>query len=145
MLTHTLHYGLGVFEGIRAYECQDGKTAIFRLSEHVDRMFASAHIANIKIPFSNDEITNAILTTIKENKLISCYIRPLAFIGEGVMGVHPRDNPVNVIIAVWPWGAYLGDDGISHGIRAKVSSFTRMHVNASMTKAKICGNYRRYH
>ena len=141
VLTHTLHYGLGVFEGIRAYECQEGKTAIFRLPEHVNRMFTSAHIANIKIPFTKEEITDAILNTIKENNLISCYIRPLAFIGDGVMGVHPKDNPINVIIAVWPWGAYLGDDGINNGIRTKVSSFTRMHVNASMTKAKICGNY----
>ena len=141
VLTHTLHYGLGVFEGIRAYECQEGKTAIFRLPEHVNRMFTSAHIANIKIPFTKEEITDAILNTIKENNLTSCYIRPLAFIGDGVMGVHPKDNPINVIIAVWPWGAYLGDDGINNGIRTKVSSFTRMHVNASMTKAKICGNY----
>lgn len=141
VLTHTLHYGLGVFEGIRAYECKDSKTAIFRLDEHVERMFKSAHIAMMKIPFSKKQITEAIVHTVEENELVSCYIRPLAFIGDGVMGVHPKDNPVSVIIAVWPWGAYLGDDGINNGIRAKVSSFTRMHVNASMTKAKICGNY----
>lgn len=141
VLTHTMHYGLGVFEGIRAYECENGKTAIFRLKEHVDRMFSSAHIAKLKIPYANEEITEAILTTVRESGLASCYIRPLAFIGAGVMGVHPKDNPINVIIAVWPWGAYLGDDGINFGIRTKVSSFTRMHVNASMTKAKICGNY----
>lgn len=141
VLTHTMHYGLGVFEGIRAYECENGKTAIFRLNEHVDRMFSSAHIAKLKIPYSNEEITEAIFTTVRESGLASCYIRPLAFIGEGVMGVHPRNNPIHVIIAVWPWGAYLGDDGINFGIRTKVSSFTRMHVNASMTKAKICGNY----
>jgi branched-chain amino acid aminotransferase len=141
VMTHTLHYGLGVFEGIRAYECEEGKTAIFRLSEHVERLFTSAHIAKIKIPYSREEITEAILKTIKENKLVSCYIRPLVFIGDGVMGVHPRNNPIHVIIAVWPWGAYLGDDGITNGIRAKVSSYTRMHINASMTKAKICGNY----
>lgn len=141
VLTHTLHYGLGVFEGIRAYECGEGKTAIFRLSEHVDRMYSSAHIAKLQIPYSREEITDAILATIKQSGLVSCYIRPLAFIGDGVMGVHPKDNPINVIIAVWPWGAYLGDDGINSGIRTKVSSFTRMHVNASMTKAKICGNY----
>ena len=104
-------------------------------------MFTSAHIANIKIPFTKEEITEAILNTMKEHNVTCCYIRPLAFIGDGVMGVHPKDNPINVIIAVWPWGAYLGDDGINDGIRTKVSSFTRMHVNASMTKAKICGNY----
>jgi len=141
VMTHTLHYGLGVFEGIRAYECKEGKTAIFRLPEHVERLFLSSHIANIKIPYNREEITAAIIKTIEENELVSCYIRPLVFIGDGVMGVHPRNNPIHVVIAAWPWGAYLGEEGINNGIRARVSSYTRMHINASMTKAKICGNY----
>lgn len=141
VLTHTLHYGLGVFEGIRAYKCHDGSTAVFRLDDHIRRLFESAHIARIKIPFSRDEIKDAIFLLIRENNLEEAYIRPIVFIGNGSMGVHPKDNPIRVAIAAWSWGAYLGDDGVTKGIRTKVSSFTRMHVNSFMTKAKICGNY----
>jgi len=141
ILSHTLHYGLGAFEGIRCYLCDNGRSAIFRLKEHVDRFFNSAHIGQMTIPFSKEEITKAIIETVKINELKESYIRPVMFIGDGVMGIHPMDNPVRVAIAVWKWGAYLGDDGLKNGIRVKTSSFTRHHVNIMMTKAKICGNY----
>lgn len=141
ILTHTLHYGLGIFEGIRCYECEDGRSAVFRLPEHVERFFHSAHSMFIKIPFSQKEITQAILDTLRTNEQMAAYIRPLAFIGEGAMGLHPQDNPVRVSIITWPWGAYLGEEGLTKGIRAKVSSFTRHHPNILMTKTKTCGNY----
>lgn len=140
ILTHTLHYGLGVFEGIRCYKTIKG-SAIFRLDEHVDRLFSSAHIFNIEIPYSKDEIRQAIIKTIKINKLRECYIRPLVYIGYGAMGLYPKGNPISVAVAVWPWGAYLGDEGLEKGIKIKVSSFTRHHVNSSMTRAKVCGHY----
>lgn len=140
VLTHTLHYGLGVFEGIRCYKTAKG-SAIFRLDEHIDRLFRSAHIFMMKIPFSKKEIRDAVIQTIKANKLKECYIRPLVYIGYGEMGLYSRNNPINVAIAVWPWGAYLGDKGIKHGIRIKVSSFIRHHVNIDMTRGKVCGYY----
>jgi branched-chain amino acid aminotransferase len=140
VLTHTLHYGLGVFEGIRCYKAKEG-SAIFRLDEHVDRLFDSAHIFIMEIPYSKKEIKAAIIETVKVNKLRECYIRPLVYIGYGAMGVYPKGNPINVSIAVWPWGAYLGDEGIEKGIRIKVSSFTRHHVNVDMTRGKVCGYY----
>lgn len=140
ILTHTLHYGLGVFEGIRCYKTKKG-SAIFRLDEHVDRLFDSAHIFMMEIPYSKKEIKAAIIETVKVNRLGECYIRPLAYIGYGAMGVYPKGNPINVSIAVWPWGAYLGDEGIEKGIRIKVSSFTRHHVNVDMTRGKVCGYY----
>ncbi|MGI9533584.1 MAG: branched-chain amino acid transaminase [Thermodesulfobacteriota bacterium] len=141
VLTHTLHYGLGVFEGIRAYKCDDGKTAIFLLDEHIKRLYNSCHIAGIKIPYTKKVIKSAIIQLINKNKLDEAYIRPLVFIGDGSFGVHPKNNPIRLAIAAWPWGAYLGDDGVNKGIRTKVSSFTRMGVNSFMTKAKISGNY----
>ena len=141
VLTHTLHYGLGVFEGIRCYLLKDGKSAVFRLNEHTDRLFASAHIAQIEMPFTKKEINRAIIETLKVNGLKEGYIRPIAFLGDGAMGIYPKQNPTRVSIAAWQWGAYLGEEGIKNGIRAKVSSFTRHHVNVSMTKAKIVGNY----
>jgi len=141
VLTHTLHYGLGVFEGIRAYQCHDGRPAIFRLADHIDRLYSSARIGQITIPFSKEELRKAIFHVLIVNQLKEAYIRPIAFIGDGVMGVHPKDNPIRVAIAAYPWGAYLGDEGLTKGIRAKISSYTRMHVNSHMTKAKICGNY----
>ncbi len=141
ILSHTLHYGLGAFEGIRCYLCADGNSAIFRLKEHVDRFFNSAHIGQMAIPFNKEEITDAIIETVKANGLKEIYIRPIVFIGDGAMGIHPQDNRVRVAIAVWEWGAYLGDEGLKKGIRVKTSSFTRHHVNIMMTKAKICGNY----
>jgi branched-chain amino acid aminotransferase len=140
IFTHTLHYGLGIFEGIRCYETETG-SAIFRLEEHVQRLFKSAHIFMLKIPFTKEEITKAIIETIKVNKLKECYIRPLVYIGNGGMGLYVKDNPVKVAIAVWPWGSYLGDDGITNGIRVKTSSFVRGHVNSNMARAKVCGYY----
>ncbi|ACV67802.1 branched-chain amino acid transaminase [Desulfohalobium retbaense] len=141
VLTHTLHYGVGVFEGIRCYKGSDGRPGIVRLREHVERLFDSARAVEMEIPFSQDEITKAIEQTVQVNNLAEGYIRPLAFIGDGVMGVHPGSNPVRVIIATWPWGAYLGDDALQKGIRVRTSSFSRHHVNVMMTKAKVCGNY----
>ncbi len=140
ILTHTLHYGTGAFEGIRCYKTKKG-SAVFRLQEHVDRLFDSCHILNIKPPFSHMQISKAIIDTIKINKLKECYIRPLVYIGYGAMGLYPKGNPINVAIAVWPWGAYLGEEGLKNGIRVKVSSFARLHVNVTMTKSKTCGDY----
>jgi branched-chain amino acid aminotransferase len=141
ILTHTLHYGLGVFEGIRCYVCHDGSSAVFRLKEHVDRLFDSAKIGDIEMPFSREEIAEACKETLRANGMKEGYIRPLVFIAEGVMGVHPGNNPTRVAIITWPWGAYLGDEALERGIRVKTSSFARHHVNVMMTKAKICGNY----
>jgi branched-chain amino acid aminotransferase len=141
VLTHTLHYGLGVFEGIRCYQCHDGASAVFRLTEHIDRLFYSAIIGMMDIPFSREELCKAVLETLRVNKMKDGYIRPIAFIGDGEMGLYIREYPVRVVIACWPWGAYLGDEGLALGIRAKISSYTRHHVNVAMTKAKICGNY----
>ena len=140
VLTHTLHYGLGVFEGIRCYKTAKGP-AIFRLRDHVQRLFASAHIVQIKIPFSQDDIASAVIETVRVNRLKECYIRPIVFIGYGEMGLYAMKNPIQVAIAAWPWGTYLGDEGIRHGIRAKISSFTRHHVNISMTRAKVTAYY----
>ncbi len=141
VLTHTLHYGMGVFEGIRAYRGKTGKTAVLKLSAHIDRFFMSAHIAGIEIPHTKDVIRKAVFEVLKKNGLKEAYIRPISFLGRGSMGLQPRDNPVDTAVAAWSWGAYLGEDGLNNGIRTKVSSFTRMHVNSFMTKAKICGNY----
>jgi branched-chain amino acid aminotransferase len=140
VLTHSLHYGLGVFEGLRCYKGEKG-SAIFRLKEHVDRLFDSAQIVQIKIPFSPKEIEEAVIGTVKINRLEACYIRPIVFIGYGDMGLYVQKNPIQVSIAAWPWGTYLGDDGIKNGIRTKISSFTRHHVNISMTRAKVTGYY----
>jgi branched-chain amino acid aminotransferase len=140
VLTHTLHYGLGVFEGIRCYETPDGP-AVFRLREHVERLFHSARIFMMEIPYSIEEVTEAVKETIKVNGIKECYIRPLAYIGYGSMGLYPKDNPVRLSIAVWPWGAYLGDDGLKNGIRVKTSSFIRNHVNSNMSRGKVCGYY----
>jgi branched-chain amino acid aminotransferase len=140
ILTHTLHYGLGVFEGIRCYKTKNGP-AIFRLKEHVDRLFKSAHIFLIDIPYTKKEIENAIIQTVKVNKIKECYIRPIVYIGYGAMGLYPKGNPINVAIAVWPWGTYLGDEGLKNGIKVKTSSFIRNHVNSQMSRGKVCGYY----
>jgi len=140
VLTHTLHYGLGIFEGIRCYETGKG-SAIFRLDEHIDRLFNSAHIFLMEIPYSRKDIKDAIIETIKVNRIKACYIRPLVYIGYGAMGLYPKENPINVSIAVWSWGTYLGDEGLEKGIRIRTSSFIRNHVNANMTRGKVCGYY----
>jgi len=129
VLSHTLHYGVGAFEGIRCYRTEDGGSAIFRLKEHVDRLFASA------------QICQAIRKTLAVNGLTEGYVRPIVFIGDGEMGLYVKTNPIRVAVAAWAWGAYLGEEGIKKGIRAKVSSFNRHHVNAAMTKGKINGHY----
>jgi branched-chain amino acid aminotransferase len=141
ILTHTLHYGLGVFEGIRCYKCEDGRSAVFRLREHLERLDRSARIVALELPFSVEKLEGVVLETLRVNRLAEGYIRPLVFLGEGAMGLLPSDNPVRVGVIVWPWGAYLGEEGLERGIRAKVSSYTRHHPNVSMTKSKACGNY----
>jgi len=141
VLTHTLHYGLGVFEGIRAYQCHDGRTAIFRLKEHIQRLFDSGHVMMIEIPFKKDAIEAACAEILRLNGQKEAYIRPLVFLGEGVMGLNPKGSPIQVAIISWVWGAYLGDEGLRRGIRVKTSSFTRHHVNIMMTKTKTVGNY----
>ncbi len=140
LLTHSLHYGSGVFEGIRAYETPRG-AAVFRLTDHMKRLFRSAAIYRKPIPFSLEELVEATKVVIRANGLKSCYIRPIAFRGYGEMGLHPMAAPVNVAIAVWPWGAYLGEEGIKHGVRAKVSSFRRNEANTIPTAAKATGQY----
>lgn len=140
VLTHTLHYGMGVFEGVRAYETQNG-TAIFRLQDHTKRLFNSAKITGMHLPFTIEEINQAHIEVVKANKLASCYFRPMAFYGSNKLGVAPDQNDVQVIVAAWPWGAYLGEEGMQKGIRVQISSFTRHHPNITMIKAKANGNY----
>ncbi len=141
VLTHTLHYGLGAFEGIRCYATEDGGSAIFRLGDHTKRFFESAKILQIDIPYTEAEISKATIEIVKANKLAECYIRSLVFLGDGAMGIYPKDNPVRIALAAWEWGAYLGEEGLNSGIRAKVSSYARHHVNAAMTKSKTTGGY----
>ncbi len=141
ILTHSLHYGVAAFEGVRCYQGEDGRSAIFRHPEHTKRLFQSAGIYFMDIPYSQQQIMDATKETLKANGLKEAYIRPLVFIGDGVMGVHPGNNPIRTAIICWEWGAYLGDDGLSNGIRVKTSSFTRHHPNIMLTKAKVSGNY----
>ncbi|MSQ18535.1 MAG: branched-chain amino acid transaminase [Betaproteobacteria bacterium] len=140
VLTHSLHYGLAVFEGVRAYKTTDG-TSIFRLQEHTDRMFNSAHIYQMKIPYTRAQLMDAQIEVVRANKLEECYIRPIAFYGSEKMGVSPKGATVHVSIAAWPWGAYLGAEAIEKGIRVKTSSYARHHVNVSMCRAKYSGTY----
>ena len=140
VLSHTLHYGTGVFEGIRAYETSHGP-AVFRLTDHIERLFDSARIFLIDIPYSREELVEATKETIRVNKLDSCYIRPIAYLGYGEMGLNTLPCPVNVSIAVWPWGTYLGDEGLKHGVRMKVSSWQRHDPNAMPPAAKGTGMY----
>ena len=140
VLTHTLHYGCGVFEGVRAYDTASG-TAIFRLQEHTERLFNSAKILRMKIPFGFEQVAEAQREVVRANKLESCYIRPLIWIGSEKLGVSPKGNSIHLMIAAWAWGAYLGDEGLARGIRVKTSSYTRHHVNITMTQAKATSNY----
>src|SRR3972149_6441040 len=140
VLTHTLHYGMGVFEGLRAYRAVKG-TAIFRLQEHTDRLFNSAHIFQMRMPYDKATIMEAQLEVVRANKLESCYIRPICFYGSEAMGIAAKTLSTHVAIAAWPWGAYLGDDGMEKGIRVKTSSFTRHHVNVNMCRAKSVTTY----
>lgn len=140
VLTHSLHYGLAVFEGERAYNTEIG-TAVFRLREHTDRLFNSAHIYQMEIPFDRETIIQATLEVVRRNELESCYIRPLLFYGSEKMGVSPKGATVHVAIAAWPWGAYLGEEALAQGIRVKISSFARQHVNVTMPRAKVASTY----
>lgn len=141
VLSHALHYGTAYFEGLRCYLLEDGRSAVFRMGDHVRRFIDSGLILGLPMSYSPAEVENAISDTVRANRFRECYIRPVAFVGEGEMGLYAPDNPLHVAIAVWRWGAYLGEEGMKHGIRAKVSSFSRHHVNAMMTKAKVSGNY----
>ncbi len=138
---HTLHYGWGVFEGIRCYECSDGRSAIFRLAEHTARLFGSARILGIEVPFSPEDLGRACAETVRANELRSCYIRPLVFLGSGEMGLRAITNRVHVAVIAWPWGTYLGEEGIRKGIRVKTASIQRVHPNTLMTRAKAVGHY----
>jgi branched-chain amino acid aminotransferase len=140
VLTHTLHYGTGVFEGIRAYETSQGP-AVFRLTEHIERLHMSARIIGIEIPYSVDEIVEATKETVRSTGLASCYVRPIAYLGYGEMGLNTMPCRVDVAIACWPWGAYLGDDAVANGVRMKVSSWTRHEHNTMPPAAKTIGNY----
>ncbi|HDI12759.1 MAG: branched chain amino acid aminotransferase [Hadesarchaea archaeon] len=140
VLTHTLHYGLGVFEGIRCYRTSKGP-AVFRLRDHMERMENSAKLVGMKLPYSTDELVKATKETIRANEIDECYIRPIAFYGYGVMGLNPKGSPVNVAIAVWPWGTYLGEEGLERGIRAKISPWIRIHPRILPPQAKLVANY----
>ena len=140
VLTHTLHYGCGVFEGVRAYKTDQG-TAVFRLQEHTERLFNSAKILRMKLPFTKEEINDVHCAVVRDNNLESCYLRPLAWIGSEKLGVSPKGNTIHMMVAAWAWGAYLGEEGLKKGIRVKTSSFTRHHVNITMTQAKAVSNY----
>ena len=140
VLTHTLHYGCGVFEGVRAYHTVGG-TAVYRLREHTERLFNSAKILRMRIPYSVEQVMDAQCEVVRANGLDSCYIRPLAWIGSEKLGVSPKGNTIHLMIAAWAWGAYLGEEGLKRGIRVKTSSYTRHHVNITMTQAKAVSNY----
>jgi len=140
VLTHTLHYGCGAFEGVRAYKTEQGP-AIFRLPEHTRRLFNSAKILRMPMPFTEHALIDAQCEVVRQNQLSSCYIRPLVFIGAERLGVSPKGNRIHVIVAAWSWGAYLGEEGMARGIRVKTSSYTRHHVNITMTQAKAVSNY----
>ena len=140
VLTHTLHYGCGVFEGVRAYNTVNG-TAIFRLQDPTERLFNSAKILRMKLPFTQEEANQAQIDVVRANQLESCYLRPLSWIGSEKLGVSPKGNKIHLMVAAWAWGAYLGEEGLKRGIRVKTSSYTRHHVNITMTQAKAVSNY----
>lgn len=141
VLTHSLHYGLGVFEGIRCYQTTDGRSAVFRLDEHIRRLYDSARINLMEIPYPAEIVSEVTLESLRRNGLSEGYIRPLVFIGDGAMGLHPGENAIRVAVISWAWGKYLGEDGMENGIRAKVSTYSRHHVNSKMTNGKTCGDY----
>ena len=141
LLAHTMHYGVGAFEGIRAYQRGDGRTAIFRLREHVERLLDSSVICTLDVPFTRDQIMQACFDVVKANKLTSCYLRPLVYLGYGALGLGSFEPPVRTMVACYEWGAYLGEEGLKKGIRCMVSGFSRANSNAVMNKGKICGQY----
>ena len=141
VLSHTLHYGLGAFEGIRAYGQPDGRPGVWRLQEHIDRLLDSMRMMTLPLAWTRDELCAAVLETLTANKFDECYIRPLAYLGHGAMGLGAKTNKVHVAIACWRWGSYLGDDGVTNGVRLRTSSFIRNHPNAALSRAKIVGHY----
>ena len=141
MLAHTMHYGVGVFEGIRAYRRSDGKTHIFRLREHIERLIDSGIICTLDSPYTRDQLMQACVDVVKANKMSSCYLRPLMYLGYGALGLGSMESPVRTMIACYEWGAYLGDDGLKKGIKCMISGFSRANGNAVMNKGKICGQY----
>ena len=141
VLAHSLHYGLGAFEGIRAYKLADGKTGVFRLREHIDRLYDSCHIATIEIPFTREKLVEACLEVVRVNKLSAAYLRPLVFLGYGALGVGSLESPTRTVVAAYEWGAYLGDEGLRRGIRCKVSGFRRAQNDAFFSKGKLTGQY----
>lgn len=141
VLSHTLHYGLGAFEGIRAYEQPDGRAGVWRLDEHLVRFMDSLRMIRLPVRWTKEQLTEACLEVLRVNRFTEAYIRPLAFLGTGQMGLGARSNPLHVVIAAWKWGAYLGDEGMQNGVRLKTSSFSRNHPNAAMSRAKVVGHY----
>jgi branched-chain amino acid aminotransferase len=141
VLAHTLHYGLGAFEGIRAYRRADGRTAVFRLDEHIDRLFESCHICSIDVPYTRAELRDACVEVLRVNKLSSAYLRPIVYLGGGALGLGSLEPPVRTVVAAFEWGAYLGEEGLKKGIRCTVSGFRRGNIDAFMSKGKICGQY----
>lgn len=141
VLSHTLHYGLGAFEGIRSYAQPDGRPGIWRLDDHMERLFLSLKMLRMKPAFSRDVVAEACLTVLEANGFTDAYIRPIVFFGSGRMGLGARDNPVHTAVAAWKWGAYLGEEGLTHGVRVKCSTFTRYHPNSAMQRAKVVGHY----
>ena len=141
LLAHTMHYGVGAFEGIRAYQRADGRTAVFRLREHIERLLDSAHICTMEVPYTADQLMKACLDVVRIYKMTSCYLRPLVYLGYGALGLGSFEPPVRTMVACYEWGAYLGDDGLKKGIKCMISGFTRSNGNAVMNKGKICGQY----
>ena len=141
LLAHTMHYGVGAFEGIRAYQRADGRTAIFRLREHIERLLDSSLICTMDVPYTRDQLMTACLDVVRSNKMTSCYLRPLVYLGYGALGLGSLEPPVRTMVACYEWGAYLGDDGLKKGIKCMISGFTRSNSNAVMNKGKICGQY----
>src|SRR6266446_1373479 len=141
ILTHSLHYGLAVFEGMRCYKTDSGRSAMFRAPEHIRRLFDSAHIVEIEIPYSQKQILEVCAEVVRVNRLSECYLRPIVFFGEGEMGLGARGNKVRVAVAAWKWGAYLGDEALTKGVRLKTSSYVRFHINSLMAYAKATGHY----
>ncbi len=141
LLAHTMHYGVGVFEGIRAYQRTDGRVAVFRLRDHIDRLLDSCTICTMESPFTREQLVEACLEVVRANKLSSCYLRPLIYLGYGAMGLGSLESPVRTMVACYEWGAYLGEEGLKKGIRCMISSITRPNANSAMNKGKICGQY----
>ncbi len=141
VLTHTLHYGTGAFEGIRCYHRGSGESAVFRLREHIDRLFDSCKLLQFELPYDREAVVRACVETVRANHVDACYLRPLVFLGDEAMGLYAPNNRVHLAIITWRWGAYLGEEALRKGIRAKVSSYTRGHINATMAKGKISGHY----